>query len=337
VTRRLAPVAVAVAALAAPPAALAHGGKNAVAAVNHRARILAVRPPTAAFEARIMDGDQGLWLHVRQKTTLTVLGILGEPMLRFDGHSFLVNDRSPTAQIAGLVSSSRQSDYSRGARPVWRTVSLGSSISWNDHRVHAAAVLAKSGPARRIAGWRIPLRVGGAPEAIVGELSYVPPPPLWPWIVLIPIPILLAAAALKWSRGPFARLAALGLPALTAVAFVLARAGRDLYGRPDIGLVQVAALALAAAFGLVALYLLVKARSEVRTLAAFAVGVAGIYKGVDLLPVLGHGLVLAGIPAALERAAVALSLGGGAATCLLYAFVELERRKSAPALTAPSA
>jgi len=81
-----------------------------------------------------------------------------------------------------------------------------------------------------------------------------------------------------------------------------------------------------AALAAVALYGLVRARSELRILLAFVVGVIGIYQGVVLLPMLGHGLVLAALPAELERASVSLALAAGVATCLLYLSAELRKR-----------
>ncbi len=89
-----------------------------------------------------------------------------------------------------------------------------------------------------------------------------------------------------------------------------------------------ALVGITAALAVVATYGVVRARSDLRILLAFVAGVIGIYQGVVLLPMLAHGLVLAALPAALERASVSLALAAGAATCLLYLFAELRRRPS---------
>lgn len=321
--RRLAVLTVATAALAGPPSALAHSGPGPVVAVDYEARIQAVHPPSHGFEARVMDGDQRLWL--RAHTKLIVLGILDEPLLRFENGSVYVNERSPTARINGISVTSFQPSYRRDTPPRWDRVAFGETFSWHEHRLHAAVALAHSGPARRLAPWTIPLRVEGRAVTIAGGLWYVPPPRLWLWLLPLALGLAAAAAAVRTKRTVVARIA---LPALAAVAVVVARAGRELYGRPEVGVSTYVSVAIAGLLAALCAYDLVRARSELRILIAFVVGVAGLYQGAVLLPVLGHGLVLAAIPGNLERAAVSLTLAAGAATCLLYLFVELRPRPS---------
>jgi hypothetical protein len=202
---------------------------------------------------------------------------------------------------------------------------VSETYSWHEHRLHAAAVLGHGGRARRLAGWTIPYRLDGRAGEIAGELRYVPPPRLWLW--LLPLAVGLAASALtvRTKRTVVARI---GLPALTALALVVASAGRDLYGRPDVPPSSYALVGITAALAVVATYGVVRARNDLRILLAFVVGVIGIYQGVVLLPMLAHGLVLAALPATLERAAVSLALAAGAATCVLYLLAELRPRRS---------
>lgn len=321
-------MAAATAALAGPSSALAHSGPGPVVAVNYETRIEAVRPPSHAFEARVMDGDQRLW--VRAHTTLIVLGILDEPLLRFERGSVFVNERSPTARIDGISVASIQPSYRKDTPPKWDRVAFGEAFSWHEHRLHAAAALGHGGPARRLAPWTIQLRVDGRAVSIVGGLWYVPPPRLWLWLLPLALGLAAAGAAVRTKRTAVARVA---FPALAALAVVVARAGRELYGRPEVGASTYASVAIAGLLAVLAVYGLVRARGEVRILIGFVVGVAGIYQGAALVPMLGHGLVLAAIPPNLERASVSLALAAGAATCLLYVFAELESRLT----TQPSA
>jgi hypothetical protein len=322
--RRLAVLTVATAALAGPSSALAHGGRGPVVAVNYEARIEAVRPRSHAFEVRVMDGDQRLW--VRAHTKLIVLGILDEPLLRFEGGSVFVNERSPTARINGISIASIQPSYRKDTPPKWDRVSFGDTYSWHEHRLHAAAALGHAGPARRLAPWTIPLRVDGRAVTIAGELWYVPPPRGWLWLLPLAVALASAGAAVRTKRTGVARIA---FPALAALAVVVARAGLQLYGRPAVSAPTYGFVAITAVLAALAVFGLLRARRELRILIAFVVGVAGLYQGAVLLPVLGHGLVLAAIPGNLERAAVSLALSAGAATCLLYLFVELRPRPSA--------
>ncbi len=235
-------VVLAVAALVAPSSAFAHGGLGPVVAVNYRATILS---PIHGFEPRVLDGDQRLWVRARPGTRLVVLGLVGEPMLRFEGGSVYVNERSPTARVNGIARGS-------GGRS-WDRVSVSDSYSWHEHRLHAGVVLHHS-------TWTIGYRLDGRAGRIAGELDYVPPPQLWLWLLPLAVGLLLATLAVRTNR------AILAFPALTAVAVVVARAGRDLYGRPETTASSYASVAVAAAIAALALFGLFRARAELRIL-----------------------------------------------------------------------
>lgn len=83
------------------------------------------------------------------------------------------------------------------------------------------------------------------------------------------------------------------------------------------------ALGIASALGLLGLFGLARTRGHTRAFVSLLVGGAGIYEGIVLLPMLWHGLALTAIAPGLERTAVTLAFAGGAATCLLYLFVEV--------------
>lgn len=81
-TRRatLACTGAAVAALALPSLASAHASKTPPVATDFHARIT---HPVLGIEARVVDGDQTLWLDAGAHT-VAIDGIQGEPLLRFD-------------------------------------------------------------------------------------------------------------------------------------------------------------------------------------------------------------------------------------------------------------
>ncbi len=73
----------------APPAA-AHGPVAPIAS-SYLARVGSV---PAGVEAKVVDGDQRMWLQVRRGLTLTVLDYRGAPYLRFSSSGVEVNENS---------------------------------------------------------------------------------------------------------------------------------------------------------------------------------------------------------------------------------------------------
>jgi hypothetical protein len=330
----------AAAALVAPATAFAHG-RGPVVAVSDQARITRIRPVDPPFSARVIDGDQGLWLRLASRRELIVLGVAGEPLLRFDGAGVYVNRYSPTAQIDQIARTAITPRFDPKTPPSWKKLSSGQSYRWHDHRLHALAPLGGSGPARALGTWTIPLRLDGKPAALTGELWYVPPPRLLLWLA---IPIFVFAGSLATIRARRQRLVEhtiVILTATTAIALVVARAGRELYGRPQPAVVGYVSFGVGVALALFVLDRLLFRPSPTRWFVALVVGALGFAEGLSLLPTLYHGLVLAAVPASLERTCVALALGCGVATVVLSVFNGLdgvedtETPKTAPGVLAP--
>ncbi|MGH2972636.1 MAG: hypothetical protein ACRDNM_06245 [Gaiellaceae bacterium] len=80
---------------AVPGPAAAHVGKTLPVATDFTARITA---PVPGITSKVADGDQSLWVRAPATGVVDVPGILGEPLLRFDGRGVWLNLRSPTAQ-----------------------------------------------------------------------------------------------------------------------------------------------------------------------------------------------------------------------------------------------
>jgi hypothetical protein len=289
-----------------PGRASAHAGVTAPAATSFLARLGSV---PAGLDARIVDGDQRLWLRASPRLTAYVLGFEGEAYLRFSPEGVAVNVHSPAYYLNRLRPLTPPAGLTPGTRPVWKQVSTGHTYEWHEDRLHALAAAARAPGAAYVGRWTVPVLVGGTMTRISGTLWHADDPSLvWFW----PIAVLLGClAALLRLREPRLE-AATGavLAGVTLVAATIGRLGRELYGRPTVsaGQMLLVAVTCAVAVGLVVLYL----RREWRALACAVIAVLGIVQGLALVGTLLHGFVLSVLPAWLERAAAATSLAAGA-------------------------
>jgi hypothetical protein len=102
--------------------------------------------------------------------------------------------------------------------------------------------------------------------------------------------------------------------ALLAVLLVwTVRIGRELYGRPTVGITGYVEIALTSLVGLVLLYGVLHRDQGVRMFTAFLASFGCLYQGLTMLPVLTHAVALTALPSRAVRVAVAaiLGLGGG--------------------------
>jgi hypothetical protein len=313
--------------------AFAHVGTSPPVAVDDRARITSIEPPRAPFAARVVDGDQDLWARVAPGNDLVVLGTIREPFLHFDEAGVFANLRSPTAQadLFGIVPS-RPTSLNPGARPTWRKVSGTGTYLWHDHRLHALALLA-GGHEGRLGGWTVPLRLNGRQGQITGELFSVPAPNRWFWLVVTALIALLPALLLRRGRASLTRVGLPMLAALTTASILVARAGRDLYGRPDVTAARYVSLGVAVGLGILALDRLLRGGKDTKPFVAMIVGVIGVVEGLTLLPTFWHGLVLTALPGSVERLCGAITLGAGTASLILcFAGARAEPRPDASPL-----
>ena len=289
-----------------PGRASAHAGLTPPAATSFRAKLSSV---PAGIDARIVDGDQRLWVRASPGLTAYVLGLEGEPYLRFSPAGVAVNVHSPTYYLNRRRPLKPPAGVNPGAPPLWKQLSSGHTYTWHEGRLHALAAAARTPGSAYVGRWSVPVLAGGTMTSISGTLWHADDPSLvWFW----PVAVLLAClAALLRLRDPRLDAAAMNvLAAVTLVAATLGRLGRELVGRPTVSTWQLLLVALtcAVAAGLGLLYL----RREWRALAAAAIAVLGIYQGLALVGTLLHGFVLSVLPAWLERAAATTSLAAGA-------------------------
>ncbi len=295
-----------VAAAALPAGASAHAGATAPAATSFLARVSSV---PQGLEARVVDGDQRLWLRASPDVTAYVLGFAGEPYLRFSPGGVAVNEHSPAYYLNRARPRMPPAGLTPATPPLWKTFSHGHTYSWHEDRLHALAAVARSPGSSFVGRWAIPVLVGGTMTRISGTLWHANDPSLlWFWPVVV---LLACIAALLRLRDP--RLDTIAAAALAAVALgaaTLGRLGRELVGRPTVSGWQlvVVALTCAVAASLAPLYL----RREWRAVAGGVIAVLAIYQGAALAGTLLHGFVLSVLPAWLERAAAITSLAAGA-------------------------
>lgn len=293
-----------------PAAALAHAGLSAPVATSYLAKV-AHTPP--GIEAKVVDGDQQLWLRADPALTVMVTGLRGEPYLRFAPSGVWVNRHSPTAYLNNPRPQVPPRGAVPGATPLWKRVSSAHTYMWHEDRLHSLAVTARSGAARYVGTWSVPITVGERAARITGGLSYSPDPPLvWFWPIIVVAACCGLLLRLRSSRVDVTMGTA--LTCITLVAIIVARAGRGFYGRPGVSTGALIEFGVYAALALAGLCLMAfPARRDIGTVIAAVVGFA---VGIGMIPVLTRGFVLTAVPVWVERVAVSATLAG-CVSCLL--------------------
>jgi hypothetical protein len=308
------------AALLFPATAFAHG-RNAPVATSFRAKVDQV-PAGAQLQAKVVDGDRKLWLRVPASATLIVLGFQREPYIRFDPAGVGLNLRSPTTYLNQPRPTYTSRPTSASAPPYWKRVTHGHAYSWHENRLHAVERLVHGGDARVIGRWSVPLELGGKATAIAGTLSYVPGPRGWVW----PVAVIAATAVALAAAARRRRAAEVVFPVVALTAALVARLGREFYGGPDVSATSLFVVALSCLLAVVLVGGLLRGRGERRQLVALVIGGLALYQGLTLAPTLTKGIVLAALPADVERAAVATALACAVATLAVGMFAEAFER-----------
>ena len=300
---------VAFCALAVPNLAAAHVGGAVPVATNFEARISGFEPPDPDIEARVIDGDRTLWLRVGAASRLVVPGVLGEPVLRFDVNGVWLNLRSPTAQSDRIDPADLQPVADSHVRPRWHRLTGGHAYAWHEHRLHQLEPLAHLRTAGGVLGrWSVPLVIDGRRDRLVGVLEFRPPGAVWGWLLLMcALAVVASATAVRSGR------TTVGIALAATLLIWLLRFGRELYGRPGVGIGGYLGLAGTSIVGAGLLYGLFRPDAEVRVFTALLVGSGGLYQGLTMLSVLTHGIALTALPTSVARVTVALVIGLGSA------------------------
>jgi hypothetical protein len=300
-----------IAGAAVPGSALAHGPVAPVAS-SYLARLGQV---PSGLVAKVVDGDQRMWLRVPRAETVVVLDYRGAPYVRFTSAGVQLNQNSSMYYLNQTpVALPPPANLTASTPPKWQQVSGGHDYSWHDGRLHALAAVARTPGKSFVGTWRVPLLINDRASAISGGLWYAPSPsPVWFW----PIVVLLLCVGAAWRvRAPSldARVArALGIAALLAIG--TAAAGQELHGHPAVTVVQLIELAALLAF--VAWGLRRTAFGAAGHFTYVVIGFVAIWQGALLIPTLLDGFVLIAIPAFAARAASVVGVGAGLSLLLL--------------------
>jgi hypothetical protein len=293
-------IPVALAALALPAQAAAHGRAPTVA-LDYRLALSPATQTLSGVHVRVLDGDRDFQVRVDPGTKLVVLGALQEPLLRIDSAGVWVNASSPTATGDKLVSPTKHG---------WIHLNGGRTVVWHDHRLSPPPAT-RPGPAGRFV---VPVDVNGVPRTISGEFFRVGRPAAWPWpvaAVLFAAGIVLAIRRRKL-RAPLT--IGLGVAAgIAALLEVTTFAVRD----ATTGGVAWLQLGTAAVVAGVLAVLLVRLHGRARVHAAGVVGAVAAAVSLGSTPVFWHGVVISALPALLARAVCAIAIVAGAAAALL--------------------
>jgi hypothetical protein len=208
-----------VAASAGPAAAHAIG--SGTEASNYRTTVRGIEKGTPDLSVRAVAGGQ-LELTNRSGQEVLVRGYRLEPYLRVGPEGVFENQRAPSAYTNRFrtAPASIPSEFDPEAAPEWKRVGDGPSAVWHDHRAHwtgpdPPAVTANPRALHVVVpNWQVPLRQGERDMVVRGDITWVPGPSPWPWVLAA---VGLFAAALA-AAGGYRRPRVLGVVAVVAVA-----------------------------------------------------------------------------------------------------------------------
>ncbi len=302
-----------------PAAASAHGPVAPIAS-SYLAR---VSQAPAGLDAKVIDGDQRMWLRVPRGRAVVVLDYRGAPYLRFTATGVEVNHNSAIYYLNQTpVAEVPPANLTRTTPPSWHRVSAGNTYSWHDGRLHALATIARSPGASYVGRWTVPMTVDGRAGAVAGGLWHADDPSIaWFWPALVLIACVLAAWRLHRAELDERLARILGFAALAGVT--VGGIARQLHGRPTVSAFQIVGLALILAFVGWALSRMVLRRPGY--FFYLVVAVAALWQGAELFPTLLDGFVLAAVPAFVARVAAVVCLGTGIGL-LVIVFAMSQRR-----------
>jgi hypothetical protein len=304
---------------AAGPAA-AHAVGTGTEASNYRTNVHGIDQGTPGISVRALAGGL-LELTNRSDEEVLVLGYRLEPYLRIGPAGVFENQRSPSTYTNRFrtTPASIPPEFDPQAAPEWRRIGDGPSAGWHDHRAHwtgpdPPAVKASPGALHVvIPSWEVPLRQGDGTMVIRGDITWVPGPAPWPWLLAA---VGLFAAALA-AAGGYSRPKVLAVVAIVAVAAdVVHTAGALLASTAPLA-PQLYGTATAAAGWVVsgvAAYRLLRGRADTGLIYLLLGGVFLTLAGaLPDLPALARSQLPSGFGPVVTRAAITFTLGLGAA------------------------
>jgi hypothetical protein len=250
-----------------------------------------------------------------------VLGYRLEPYLRVGPDGAFENRRSPSAYANRFATApaSIPAEFDAAAAPEWRRIGDRPTVAWRDHRARWTAAdpqAVTAAPHRRhvvTPNWQIPMRLGERTLLLEGDVTWVPGPSPWPWVLAAVAVLTIALAAARGPRRP----RVLAVVALLAVAAdvvhtvgALLASDAPLSAELNGTVTTVAGWAVSA----LAAYRLLRGRAESAAVFLLLGGVLLTLAGaLPDLAALGRSQIPTAVGPAATRAAIAATLGLGAA------------------------
>jgi hypothetical protein len=298
--------------LSFPATAVADVGASVPTATSFLARIDSVPP---GLEVKVGEGDKLLWMRASPHLTVLVLGLQGEPYLRFSPGGVQINKHAPTAYLNSYYAVAVPPGLNAHSEPYWKRLTASHTYLWPEDRLHELDLAAWTpGNGGYVGRWNIPLRVNGQPATISGALLYATAPSL-AWFLPIVVVLACLPALLRLRRRSLNALTMLLLACLALLAFVVCKFAFDLYGRPEASAEQQIGFGLNLAVAVAALILLL--RSPWRAPMAVIVGLLSLAEGLDMRDTLTRGFVLAALPTIVVRCAAIVAIAAGAGAALI--------------------
>ena len=303
---------------AAGPAA-AHAVGTGTDASNYRTTVHGIDQGTPGISVRAVAGGL-LELTNRSKEEVVVLGYRLEPYLRVGPDGVFENRRSPSTYTNKFrtAPASIPPEFDPQAPPEWRRIGDGPSAGWHDHRAHwtgpdPPAVKARPGAVQAVRTWEVPLRQGDRTMVVRGDITWVPGPAPWPWLLAA---VGLFAAALAGAGG-YRRPRVLAVVALAAVAADMVHTAGALLASTAPLAAQLYGTATSAAGWVVsglAAYRLLRGRADTGLIYLLLGGVFLTLAGaLPDLSALARSQLPSGFGPVVTRAAITFTLGLGAA------------------------
>ena len=174
--RRALGLALALAALLAPPA-LAHQGNP-----NYLSQVDAITPATQGVTVDVLNRDDRLLLHNTSGEDVVIEGYDTEPYARVLGDGTVeVNTNSEAYYLNDDRYANAKVPKGLPDTPAWKEIDKTGRFEWHDHRMHWMAQttppqVTDKDARTKIFDYRIPIQVAGRPGAIAGTLFWTPLP-----------------------------------------------------------------------------------------------------------------------------------------------------------------
>jgi hypothetical protein len=166
---------VALAALITATSAFAHAGNP-----NYESLVRGVTPSMPGFSVQVLSGDDRLAVVNRGTSVVTIDGYNREPYVRMSPNGTVeVNTKSPALYLNQDRTNTAAVPPSADpkAAPVWKVVERTGRYEFHDHRMHWMGTsvpeqVKDKSKRTKVFDWKVPIRAGGAPAAIDGELFW---------------------------------------------------------------------------------------------------------------------------------------------------------------------